>query len=160
MKKKTKKTKRSLPLIQVIRDIKNYKKWIQTIKSERENKNSKFNKLGLNHNYFYVLYLPVTLGEENLSLPDHIKKLRVVEMLTPVHQYLDNDLGFADYIIPEFNQFYDEDNNPTLTYGIVYRFAFKKFSLKWVTTRLFLLSLITWALIKFPIISSLWGMIF
>ena len=151
MKKKIKK-RFVLPLFEVIRDIRSYRKWIQAIKEERANPNSKFNKFELNANYFYVLYIPITLPQEDAALPDNIKRLRVVENLAPIHQYLDNDLGFADYIVPEFNQFYDEENNPTLTYGIVYRFAFKKLSIKWVLTRLIFLGALIFYLFKFVLI--------
>ena len=156
--KKTKFSKKSankrLPVLEVFRDIKAYRAWIKTIKEERSRANSKFITYGLDHNYFYVLYVAITLPQEDLVLPENIKRLRVAEMLTPIHQYLDNDLGFADYIVPEFNQFYDEENNPTLTYGIVYRFAFKKLSLRWVITRAIALGLLTWALIKWlPLLS-------
>lgn len=153
MKKNKKIRKRfSLPLIEVIRDIRSYRKWINAIREERANPNSKFNKFELNANYFYVLYLPITLPQEDAALPDNIKRLRVVENLAPIHQYLDNDLGFADYIVPEFNQFYDEDNNPTLTYGIVYRFAFKKLSLKWVLSKILFLAAAIFALFKFVLV--------
>jgi len=141
-----------LPLVEVIRDVRNYRKWIRTIQEEELNPNSKFNKYGLNRNYFYILYIPVTLPPEESALPDNIKRLRVVEMLVPIHQYLDNDLGFADYIVPEFNQFYDEEGTPTLTYGIVYRFAFKKLSIKWAISRVLFLSALIWALLRFVVV--------
>ena len=159
MKKKIK-NRTGLALLEVIKDLKNYRKWVKTLKGEAENPNSKFNTYGLNRNYFSVLYLPLTLPQEDLALPDNIKRLRVVETLTPIHQYLDNDLGFADYIVPEFNQFFDDENQPTLTYGIVYRFAFKRFSLKWVLTRSLFIGALLFTLIKWPILSTLWLWIF
>jgi hypothetical protein len=162
MKKSKNKKRRSFrpSILEVYKDLKAYKMWRGTIKAERDNNNSKYNKFGLNHNYFYILYLPITLPQEDSALPDSIKRLRVMESLNPIHQYLDYELGFSDYIIPEFNQFYDDEGNPTLTYGIVYRFAFKKLSLKWVLRRIISWSIITWALIKWPILSTLWGWIF
>ena len=159
-KKRTRKRRKQLPLIGVIRDFSAYRKWVQVIREERSKPNSKFNTYNLSHNYFYVLYVTVTLPQEDSALPDNIKRLRLVESLTPVHQYLDVDLGFADYIIPEFNQFYDEDNEPTLSYGIVYRFAFKTFSLKWVVTRTLLTGSVIFALVKWPILSTIGGWIF
>ena len=143
-----------IPFIRVWRDIENYRSWIQTIKKERENPRSKFNTYGLDHNYFYVLYVPVSLPESDYNLPENIKRLRLMEMLAPVHQYLDEELGFAGSIVPEFNQFFDEDDNPTLTYGAIYHFAFDRLNISYVITRLLSLSIITWALIKYPIISS------
>lgn len=144
---------KKIPIIGVIRDISNYRSWIRTIRLEAENPNSKFNAFNLDFNFFYVLYVPVSLSEENLNLPEHVKRLRLMEALSPIHQYLDMDLGFAGSIVPEFNQFYDEEGNPTLTYGIIYRFAFDTLSLKWVITRSIFTGLAIWALVKWPIIN-------
>ena len=101
----------------------------------------------------------MTLPSEDAPLPDKIKRMRLLESLNPVHQYLDFELGFSDYIVPEFNQFFDEDGEPTLTYGIVYRFAFKKLSLRWVLSRVLFVGALTWVLVKWPILSSLWNLI-
>lgn len=139
----------------VIRDIRNYRDWIKTIKKEKENQNSLWHRFGMKHNAFYVIYFPMSLPDEDRHLPDNIKRMRVVESLAPVHRYFDEDLQFAEYIVPEFNQFYDDENQPTLTYGIVYRFAFKRLSLGWVISRSILIGAITWALVKWPVISSL-----
>lgn len=144
---------KKIPVVGVIRDISNYRDWIRVINMEAENPKSKFNKFNLNFNFFYVLYLAVSLPEEDLHLPENIKRLRLIEILTPIHQYLDSDLGFAGSISPEFNQFYDEEGNPTLTYGIVYRFIFDALSLRWVITRSIFTGLVIWSLVKWPIIS-------
>jgi hypothetical protein len=144
---------RRIPLVGVIRDISNYRNWIKTIQEEAEDPHSKFNRYGLDFNFFYVLYIPVSLPQEDAVLPENIKRLRLMEVLTPIHQYLDNDLGFAGSIVPEFNQFYDEEGNPTLTYGIIYRFAFDTLSLKWVVTRTLFTSFLIFALVKWPIIN-------
>lgn len=159
-KKRIRKKRRTLPLIGVIRDFSAYRKWVKAIREERNNPKSKFNTYNLSHNYFYILYVTVTLPQEDAALPDDIRRLRLVESLTPVHQYLDVDLGFADYIIPEFNQFYDEENEPTLSYGIVYRFAFKTFGLKWVITRTLFTGALIFSLIKWSIPSTVWTWIF
>ena len=144
-----------LPIFEVIKDVRNYINWINIISRERDNKKSNFNKFELDHNYFYVIYLTIVLPQEDAVLPDPIKRMRVVEILKPIHQYLDEDLGFADYIIPEFNQFYDEEDQPTLTYGIIYRFAFKALSLKWLLTRSLFLGLGIYAFFKFDIYNHL-----
>lgn len=148
-----------IPIIGVIRDIRTYRSWIKTIREEAYNPQSKFNQFHLNYNYFYVLYVPISLPEEDINLPENIKRLRLMELLTPIHIYLDEDLKFAGSIVPEFNQFYDDDNNPTLTYGIVYRFAFDTLSLRWVITRTIGISALIWALIKWPIISWVFDLI-
>lgn len=144
---------RKIPFLGAIRDIQNYRSWIKTIKEEAYDPHSKFNKFGLDYNYFYVLYVPVSLPQEDAVLPENIKRLRLMEVLAPIHQYLDNDLGFAGSIVPEFNQFYDDEGNPTLTYGAIYRFAFDTLSLRWFITRTLFLGALIFSLIKWPILS-------
>jgi hypothetical protein len=136
----------------VIKDIQNYREWMKTIDKEKANPNSLWNKFKMNHNYFYTIYFPISLPPEDKALPDNIKRLRIVETLAPVHRYLDEDLQFAEYIIPEFNQFYDEETQPTLLYGIVYRFAFKRLSLGWVIKMILIYGGLIWLLCKYPIL--------
>jgi len=143
----------NFPIFGIIKDIKNYRAWIKTINQERSDPNSKFNKYNLDHNYFYILYTVISLPDEDKVLPDNIKRLRVLEMLKPIHQYLDEDLGFADYITPEFNLFYDEENNQTLTYGIIYNFSFKTLSIKWFITRSIFWALMIWLFFKYDMLT-------
>lgn len=116
----------------IYRDIENYRDWIRTIKSESDNPKSKFNQWKLNHNFFYTIYFTHTVQEEESQLPERVMRVRMLESLGPLHRYLDEELGFAGCLVPEFNQFYDENGEPTLTYLIMYRFAFDKLSISWV----------------------------
>ena len=136
-----KKTKNSfrLPIVDAWKDFKNYLEWIKIIKNERDDPNSLYNKYDIKHNFFYNIYLGITLPQEDSVLPSKIKRMRVVESLAAVHRYIDVDLGFAEYIVPEFNQVVDDEGNETLTYVIVYRFAFKKLSLMFIIKRLLIL---------------------
>lgn len=133
----------------VWRDLENYSDFIRIIKREKANKKSKFNKWKLNHNYFYTIYFTMDIEEGESQLPEEIKRLRIVESLAPLHRYLDEDLGFAECLAPEFNLFYDNDGNPTLTYLIAYRFVFNKLSLKWFIKFLFKLGILITAIILF-----------
>jgi len=140
-------------LYMILKDIKNYRAWIHTINNEKKDLNSLWHRFGMKHNFFYVIYFPMSLPEEDKALPDNIKRLRVVESLAPVHRYLDEDLNFAEYVVPEFNQFYDDNNQPTLNYGIVYRFAFKRLSIGWAVSRSIIIGALIWAFVKWPLIS-------
>ena len=117
-------------------DFRDYFDWINTIKHEKANPKSLWKKFGLDHNIFYTIYLVVTLPDQDAPLTDYIKRLRVIEILSPINRYLD-DLGFAEYLVPEFNQIVDTKTDQlTLSYGIVYRFAFNRFNLGWLISRL------------------------
>ena len=133
-------------------DIVNYFEWINTVKREKANRRSLWHQFGMKHNIFYTIYFPLTLPDEDKALPDNIKRLRVVEKLSPVHRYIDEELNFAEYIVPEFNQFF-EDEQPTLKYGIVYRFAFQRLSLGWLLSRTIIIGGLTFVFIKYPIIT-------
>lgn len=119
-------------IVKVYRDIENYRDWIKTIKREEANFKSNYSKWKLNHNKLYTVYFTMDIDENELALPEEIKRLRIIESLAPLHRYFDEDLGFAECLVPEFNQFFDEKGNPTLTYLVAYRFAFNKLSLGWV----------------------------
>jgi hypothetical protein len=116
----------------VIRDIQNYRDFIKVIDKEKSNKNSKYNLWKLNHNYFYTIYFTMDIEETEAQLPEKIMRMRMIESLAPLHRYLDEELGFAECLSPEFNQFYDENGDPTLTYLIAYRFVFNKLSIRWL----------------------------
>ena len=122
----------------VYQDLKNYQDFIRTIKRERDDPNSKYSNWKLNHNSFYTIFFTMDIDETEAQLPQKIMRLRMIESLAPLHRYLDEELGFAECLTPEFNQFYNEDNEPTLTYLITYRFSFNKLSFWWV---------VRWALI-------------
>jgi hypothetical protein len=95
------------------------------------------------------------MEQTEAQLPENIMKLRMIESLAPLHRYLDEDLGFAGYITPSFNQFYDDDNEPTLTYLVMYRFSFDQLSIWW-----FIKFLIKWsALITLLVITIKQGWI-
>jgi hypothetical protein len=144
-------------LIKVIRDLNNYSDWIKTVKKEAANKNSKYNKWSLQHNSFYTLYAIMSLDEADYALPENIKRLRVLEMTTNLNKYLDEDLGFAECLTPEFLNFHDENNKPTLSYIVAYRFSFNKLSLWWLIKWSVLISVLIYCLIKYDLISKLYG---
>ena len=47
----------------------------------------------------------------------------VMTKLKPIVQYLGKDLGWSDYLVPQVNNFVDEDNNPSLSYGVLFVFT-------------------------------------
>lgn len=142
-------------IVKVYKDFENYNAWKKTIDKESININSKYNKFKLSHTLLYDLFLTVNLEEEDEMLPENIKRVKILESLNPLHRYLDEELGFAECLNCEFNQFEDEKGKPTLTYFIVYRFNFNKFSIKWVLKNLILIGIITFFIIKYDLIHKL-----
>jgi hypothetical protein len=130
------------------RDIQNYLDWIKIIKKEEKDPKSKYNFFKLNHSTFYTLYIQTSLEDGDEQLPIEMQKAKLIEYLAPIHRYLDEDLGFAEYIVPEFNQFYVE-GKPTLTYGVMYIFAFKQLSLRYILKYLVFIGLTLFVILRY-----------
>ena len=131
------------------RDIANYRDWIQTIKQEEENKDSLFNRFNMGRNQFYNIYVIVSLPSEGDVLNEQLQRIRVTESLAPIHRYIDEQLGFAGSITPEFNRIY-QDGEPTLNYLVNYIFTFDKLSVKWGISRALILSALTYGGFQVP----------
>lgn len=146
---------RNWGIVKVYRDFENYADWIKTIKREQKNPNSKFNQWKLNRNYFYNVYTTVSLDDVDMQTTEIVQRLKIIEMLNPVHRYLDEELGFAECLTPEFNQFIDDKGNKTLTYLVVYRFSFNKFSINWLLRWMFIIGALWFVVARFDLLSKI-----
>lgn len=143
---------RNWGVVQVYRDIDNYIDWINTIKKEKLNSQSSFNKWKLQHTKLYDVYIVTSLDEIDSQLPEAVQRTKVLESLNPLHRYLDEKLGFADSLDCEFNQFQDDKGKLTLSYLIVYKFRFNRFSIKWLLKFILIWSTIIFIVCKFNLI--------
>lgn len=146
---------RNWGIVKVYRDFENFADWRRTIKKEESNPKSNFNRWKLERTRLFDVYTVVSLDEADAQLPETIKRTKVLESLNPLHRYLDEDLGFAECLNAEFNQFEDDKGNPTLSYLIVYRFNFNKFSLKWLVKFLVITGGLIFAIVYFDLIPLL-----
>lgn len=146
---------RNWGLVRVYRDFENFKDWRKTISEEERNPDSKFNKWKLKRTKLYDIYLITSLDDADDPLPDVVKRTKVIESLNPIHRYLDEELGFAGSLSYEFNQFEDDEGNLTITYLIVYRFIFEKFSIKWLLKFLIVNGGLLFVILKFNLIPLL-----
>ena len=123
---------RNWSIIKVYRDFENFNDWKKTIRKEQKNPKSLFSEWKLSRTKLFDVYTTLTLEDTDTLLPETVQRMKLMEMLQPLHKYLDEDLGFAECLDVEFNQFQDAEKKPTLTYLIVYRFRWNKFSIKWL----------------------------
>jgi len=140
---------RNWGVVRVYRDFENYFDWKRVIDEQKADPKSNYNKWKLEHTKLYDIYATVTIDESYAALPEAIQRTQLVEMLNPLHRYLDDDLGFAECLNCEFNQFVDEKDKPTLSYLIVYRFNFEKFSVSWVVKSLIKLGILIYVAFHF-----------
>ena len=146
---------RNWGIVKVYRDFENFADWKKIIQREESNPKSKYNAWKLERTKLYDIYTIVSLDEVDANLTEAIQRTKVIESLNPLHRYLDEDLGFAECLNCEFNQFEDDEGNPTLSYLVVYRFNFNKFSLKWLVKFLIVTGGIIFAIIHFNLIPLL-----
>jgi len=142
-------------LVRVYRDFENFADWKRVIKEEQSKPLSKYNQWKLERTKLYDIYTIVSLDEADAPLPEPVRRTKVVESLNHLHRYLDDDLGFAECLNCEFNQFEDDEGKPTLSYLIVYRFRFEKFSIKWLVKFLVITGALVYVVLKFDLISKL-----
>jgi len=139
-------------IFKVYRDIENFLDWRKTIKKEETNPRSKYNLFKLQRTKLYDIYIIVSLEDEDAFLSENVKRVKVLESLNPVHRYLDEELGFAGNLQCEFNQFVDDKGVPTLSYLIVYRFIFEKFSILWLLKFIIINGILIYIILKYNII--------
>lgn len=129
------------------KDIVNYFNFKKVIKRELANKESIFNEYKLQHNYnFTKIGFILTLPDECAQIDDESKRYFVVDKMTPVIKYLDEELQFNEYLtIKEPDEFmYVDDNGvqkQTLSYLIEFDFDFKVLSWVLVLKLLILMSM-------------------
>lgn len=141
-------------VVRVYRDFENFFDWKRVIDEQVADPKSNYNKWKLEHTKLYDIYANVTIDESYAALPEQIQRTQLVEMLNPLHRYLDDDLGFAECLNCEFNQYVDEKDKPTLTYLIVYRFNFEKFSVTWVVKSLIKLGILLTLVLNYSTIMT------
>ena len=139
-------------LVKVYRDFENFADWRRVIDEEQANPQSKYNKWKLERSKLYDIFLTISLDESDAQLPEVIKRTKVLESLNPLNKYLDEDLGFAGSLSIELNQFEDDQKNLTLSYFIVYRFIFEKFSIKWLVSTVLWTGLATFIILHYNLV--------
>ena len=118
----------SFRLIQDISDFINFIKFKRQIKKERKNPNSTFNKLKLKRNWLgNILYAQIDCDDTELMNFDYNIDRMVQKRLKPYSDYLGAELGWSDYITLDVRNFVDDENVPSLSYGVL--FLFEPYSL-------------------------------
>ena len=122
-------------VVQCFKDIINFFKFKREMKREFYRRDSKFNKFKLKINTIgNVVYMQLNCTDEDLMNANYDSETMVMRKIQPVVEYLSRELDWGDYLTPQISNFVDEDENPSLSYGILfvftpYRLTFAKFLL-------------------------------
>ena len=140
--------------IQWIKDLSNFFKFRRQIKREFKRRDSNFNKLKLKHNWLgNIVYVQINCTEEVLMNANYNSEAMLDIKLKPIVSYLSSELGWGDYLVPQISNFVDEDENLTLSYGVLFIFTGYKLTMtNFITTTLLFVGILgagIWALCHF-----------
>lgn len=143
-------------IVQWFKDLSNFFKFRKEIRREFKRRDSTFNKLKLKHNWLgNIVYVQIDCSDEDLMNANYNAETMLDIKLKPIVSYLSSELGWGDYLVPQVSNFVDEDDNLTLSYGVLFIFSGYKLTMtNFITYSLAMLSVLgagIWALFKFVI---------
>ena len=110
--------------VQCIKDLSNFRKFKKDIKREFQRRDSLFNKYKLQKNWLgNVVYVQIDCSDEDLMNANYDSETMVMRRLQPIIEYLSRELDWGDYLTPQISNFIDEDENPSLSYGVLFIFT-------------------------------------
>ena len=141
-------------IVQWFKDLSNFFKFRRQIKKEIKRRDSTFNKLKLKQNWLgNIIYVQIDCTDEDLMNANYNAETMLDIKLKPIVSYLSGELGWGDYLVPQVSNFVDEDENITLSYGILFIFTGYKLTFtNFITYTLGMLAFLgvgIWALLKF-----------
>lgn len=141
-------------IVQWFKDLSNFFKFRRQIKKETKRRDSTFNKLKLKQNWLgNIIYVQIDCTDEDLMNANYNAEAMLDIKLKPIVSYLSGELGWGDYLVPQVSNFVDEDENITLSYGILFIFTGYKLTFtNFITYTLGMLAFLgvgIWALLKF-----------
>ena len=141
-------------IVQWFKDLSNFFKFRRQIKKEIKRRDSTFNKLRLKQNWLgNIIYVQIDCTDEDLMNANYNAEAMLDIKLKPIVSCLSGELGWGDYLVPQISNFVDEDENITLSYGVLFIFAGYKLTLtNFITYTLGMLAFLgvgIWALLKF-----------
>ena len=141
-------------IVQWFKDLSNFFKFRRQIKKEIKRRDSTFNKLKLKQNWLgNIIYVQINCTDEDLMNANYNAEAMLDIKLKPIVSYLSGELGWGDYLVPQISNFVDDDENITLSYGVLFIFAGYKLTLtNFITYTLGMLAFLgvgIWALLKF-----------
>ena len=141
-------------IVQWFKDLSNFFKFRRQIKKEIKRRDSTFNKLKLKQNWLgNIIYVQINCTDEDLMNANYNAEAMLDIKLKPIVSYLSGELGWGDYLVPQISNFVDEDENLTLSYGVLFIFTGYKLTMtNFITTALLFAGILgvgIWALCHF-----------
>lgn len=117
-------------IIQWFKDLSNFFKFRKQIRKEYKRRDSTFNKLNLKHNWLgNIVYVQINCTDTDLMNANYDAETMLGIKLKPIVSYLSSELGWGDYLVPQISNFVDDEENITLSYGVLFVFSGYKLTL-------------------------------
>lgn len=111
-------------IVQAIKDFSNFFKFRKMMRREFKIRDSKFNKYNLKYNWLgNIVYVQINCTDEDFMNAYYDAEKMLEMKLAPIVTYLSSELSWGDYLTPQISNFVDDDNNPTLSYGVLFIFT-------------------------------------
>ncbi|MBS7363238.1 MAG: hypothetical protein KIH03_05455 [Paludibacteraceae bacterium] len=111
-------------LIQNIRDFKNFLQFNKDVNSEMKRANSKMTRFNIKKNWLgNILYVQINCTDADLMNNDYDYDRMLLMRMKPIVDYLSQELGWGEYLVPQINNFVDDEGNPSLSYGVLFIFT-------------------------------------
>lgn len=111
-------------IVQWFKDLSNFFKFKKQIKREFKRRDSKFNKFKLKRNWLgNIVYVQIDCTDEDLMNANYDTETMLGLKLRSIVSYLSEELGWGDYLVPQVSNFVDEDENLSLSYGVLFIFT-------------------------------------
>ena len=105
-------------------DLKNFLVFKKQIKQEMKDPNSGMNRLGIKRNWLgNILYTQINCTDAEFMGVDYDFNRLLAVKLKPFVDYLSTELGWGEYLVPQVSNFVDDEQQPTLSYGVLFIFA-------------------------------------
>lgn len=110
-------------IIQFFTDILAFFQFRREMKIEEMRRDSKFNKFNLKRNKFgNIVYVQLNFNNEDYHTFDYDEERMLASKLSPIVSYLSSELEWGEYLTPQVSNFVDDENNKTLSYGVLFIF--------------------------------------
>ena len=141
---------------QSFKDFRNFLQFRRDVKSELKRANSKMTRYNIKSNKLgNILYVQINCTDADLMNNDYDHERMLMMKMKPIVDYLSTELGWGEYLVPQINNFVDEDGNPSLSYGVLFIFTGYKLTmtkvLVWSIINTILLGVGIWAIFHYLI---------
>ena len=110
--------------IQNIRDFRNFLQFKKDVKSEMKRAKSKMTIYNIKRNWLgNILYVQINCTDADLMNNDYDHDRMLLMRMKPIVDYLSGELGWGEYLVPQINNFVDDEGNSSLSYGVLFIFT-------------------------------------